>query len=187
MPALKVFVLFFYFLCRLAHASVAGCKKIGTALIERSSSTKAYVSAANSFKETPIHKAVFNKYVRNFMVELLIKFDAELDVRNDKSETPLHYAVRLGREDLTRMLVEAGADSSLKTKAGQTPLALAQEYARSGAPEATNIEKLLSQIDGSSHVRVCIQPAQANSVVRIRNEGHPYQSWHFGHDFSVYS
>lgn len=66
----------------------------GTALIQRSGNPKEYTSAKNRNNETAVHKACWNKKVRGFMLELLIKFDAPLDVKNHLGETPLHYAIR---------------------------------------------------------------------------------------------
>jgi len=43
-----------------------------------------------------MHKACWNKKVRGFMLEMLIKFDAALDVKNHLGETPLLYAIRYG-------------------------------------------------------------------------------------------
>jgi ankyrin repeat protein len=68
------------------------------------------VHAQNNLGETPLHKAIFNNSVRLLMVNLLIKAGSNVNKGNDYGETALHYAVRLGREDLVSILLKAGAD-----------------------------------------------------------------------------
>lgn len=47
------------------------------------------------------------------MVNLLIEAGADVNMQTKKGETALHYAVWLGREDLVRVLLRAGANSNL--------------------------------------------------------------------------
>ncbi|GAB3312656.1 hypothetical protein GCM10027451_25680 [Geodermatophilus aquaeductus] len=47
----------------------------------------------------------------------------------DDGWTPLHLAVAQGREDVVRVLVDAGADPGARTGSGRTPLHVAVEYA----------------------------------------------------------
>jgi len=75
----------------------------------------ANVNAQNKNGETPLHKAIFNNSVRVLMVNLLLKAGADVNKQNQMmGETPLHYAVRLGREDLVLDLLKYGADLTIR-------------------------------------------------------------------------
>lgn len=75
-----------------------------------------FVNRVNSINgEAAVHKAIFNERIRLLMVKLLVKHGANLNIPNIKSgETPLHYAVRLGRKDIIKVLLRSGADISIQ-------------------------------------------------------------------------
>jgi len=85
------------------------------------------VNAQNNNGETPLHKAIFNNYVRLLMVDLLLKNGANVNLNNSMGESALHYAVRLGRDDLVSVLLRAGADVTKmgEGKEKKTPYQLA--------------------------------------------------------------
>ena len=56
-------------------------------------------------------------------MKLLIDAGAEVDARNDRNSTPLHWAVSDGAK--VRQLLENGADINAKTERQRTPLSLA--------------------------------------------------------------
>ena len=85
------------------------------------------VNAQNSFGETPLHKAIFNQSLKLGMVDLLWARGAQLEIFSESGETALHYAVRLGREDMVKFLIQKGADLNAKSSAGKTPLDVATE------------------------------------------------------------
>lgn len=86
------------------------------------------MNAQNNNGETPLHKAIFNNSVRLMMVNLLLKNGADVNLLNIKGEGALHYAVRLGRDDLVSVLLKAGADVTVAgTQVKKTPLVLAEE------------------------------------------------------------
>jgi ankyrin repeat protein len=60
------------------------------------------------------------------MARMLLKAGARTGLRSD-GETPLHYAARLGREKVLRVLVAAGADIHATDAKGRTPLDLARK------------------------------------------------------------
>jgi len=100
------------------------CTDLGLLLTKKQSS----VNKINKNGETPLHKAIFNNSVRMLMVELLINAGADVNVPTITGETALHYAVHLGRRDLLKTLLHAGAGKSLKAKSKKnnaTPLELA--------------------------------------------------------------
>jgi ankyrin repeat protein len=63
-------------------------------------------------------------------LELLAGGKAVLETRNAKGDTPLHRAVETGLRQLTRSLLEAGADPGARTRNG------AQRPYRGGAASA---------------------------------------------------
>ncbi|GAM29061.1 hypothetical protein SAMD00019534_122370 [Acytostelium subglobosum LB1] len=100
------------------------CQKIVQMFIEKG----ANVNEQNNNGETPLHKAIFNHGVRMLMVYVLLKNNANINIVNHAGESALHYAVRLGRLDVLKTLITAGADPTLvSTKQKKSPLMLAEE------------------------------------------------------------
>lgn len=65
---------------------------------------------------------------RPAVAEILVNNGAEVNVRDpgnlSKDYTPLHWAAKLGNNDLARLLLDKGADPNSVNKAGETPLHL---------------------------------------------------------------
>eukprot|EP01132_Coremiostelium_polycephalum_P004253 gene4253-5323_t len=111
-----------HYFCQRFHSPE--CQKIAQLLFEKG----AEVNAQNNNGETPLHKAIFNHSVRLLMVYVLLKNNADVNIVNKAGESALHYAVRLGRLDVLKILITAGADPLLlSTKEKKTPLSLAEE------------------------------------------------------------
>jgi ankyrin repeat protein len=72
---------------------------------------------------TPLHDAV----PRNIdAVKLLLEYGADIKMRGYHSNTPLHSAVKGGKTDVVRLLLERWPEGASKTnRSGQTPLHLA--------------------------------------------------------------
>ena len=62
---------------------------------------------------------------RKFSPVLILAENAEIDCQNDSGMTPLHEAVSRCALEPARILLQAGAKTSLKTTAGDTALHLA--------------------------------------------------------------
>jgi len=62
------------------------------------------------------------------VVQLLINKCADVNATNKDGQTPLHFAVFNGQEEVARLLVDKGADLEATDKYGQTPLLLALMY-----------------------------------------------------------
>lgn len=59
----------------------------------------------------------------------------EVDCKDSHGDTPLHYAVRLGRIEIAKLLIEKGANVHCKGRWGKTPFKIAEENSKKGSPE----------------------------------------------------
>jgi Ankyrin repeats (3 copies) len=83
------------------------------------------VLAVDTEKRTPLHTA-FGGYYNASIVEMLLQAGADIDVQDAKMRTPLNcLEISKAREtasDCARLLVEAGADTSLADSDGKSVL-----------------------------------------------------------------
>jgi len=87
-----------------------------------------------------LHKAAF--WGHNNMVAYLIKeCKLDLNVRDNYGDTPLHDAAKFGHETIVRLLLEGGADRSVKNKEGKDPLAVALEHEKAKVVELLKAPK----------------------------------------------
>ncbi len=79
------------------------------------------IHALDKNGETAIHKAAF---VQNYsIVEFLLDGKANPDTRDNYGRTPLHQAAFTNTDNrVCRLLLERGANSSIKNRTGQTPI-----------------------------------------------------------------
>lgn len=68
----------------------------------------------SSMSETALHLAVISKLPHESLVSLLIKNGASVDAKTSEGKTPLHLAAERGRHNLFQLLLDAGADPSIK-------------------------------------------------------------------------
>jgi len=101
----------------------------------------ANVNAGNNKGVTPLHIAVLLGAVK--IAEMLIKYGAYVNARDDEGNTPLHYATYIARArklpfdyvvnlpcaDVVKLLLENGADPTLRNSRGISALDLAEELA----------------------------------------------------------
>lgn len=73
---------------------------------------------------TPLMNAVLVSDRRG--AETLMDFGANLELKDDEGRTALHIAVEYGIVDMTRMLIDRGADINAKNADGYTPLECAK-------------------------------------------------------------
>jgi hypothetical protein len=73
-----------------------------------------------------LHYAVFNGHTE--MANYLIGRGAEVNARSPNGSTPLMMAAREGREDMTKVLLEAGGDPKVRNDWGDNALVLAMRY-----------------------------------------------------------
>jgi ankyrin repeat protein len=79
----------------------------------------------NDLKAAPIQSAAAAGH-RN-IVELLLKYKADPNIREQGGYTPLHAAAQNGDKDMIRTLLYGGADLTLQSDDGKMPLDLALE------------------------------------------------------------
>ncbi|CAG0908586.1 unnamed protein product, partial [Cyprideis torosa] len=77
---------------------------------------------SNSDEQSPLHQAQSEE-----MVDLLIKYQAEVNVRDVQGETPLFAASRLGRVSVLKKLLLNKGDPDVRDYSLQTPLLVASQ------------------------------------------------------------
>ena len=86
-------------------------------------------SVRDDFKDwkgdTSLHKAI-TKARDEYMVELLLNYNANVDLKDCAGWTPLHLPV-VCNSSFVKSLVEYGAQIDLKDRQGRTPLDFAKE------------------------------------------------------------
>jgi hypothetical protein len=92
-------------------------------LLERS----ADVSAKGSFGWTALHQASAFGYKNVETIELLLNFNAEIDVTDKLDETPLMTAIKFSKTDSVKELLVRGASLDLKNYDNRTALELAKK------------------------------------------------------------
>lgn len=96
---------------------------------------KANLSAVTSdTKRMPLHAAAENGTPQ--VVEILLAAGAPLDALDVRQRTPLHWACCQNREKAASVLLNAGANVNVKSAAGYTPFAMAQDW---GAYSMSNL------------------------------------------------
>ena len=80
------------------------------------------VNTKNEYGETSLYKAFFNNATN--ACKLLIKKGADVNIRNNQGETPLHLATQLMYDDVVwcELLLKKGADVNARDNNGLTPL-----------------------------------------------------------------
>lgn len=92
------------------------------------------VNATNKNGDTALIYAARYNYPK-VITELLRPYSLvaplDVDMKNSRGETALYWAAARGNEEAVVRLLAAGADPSIATKAGVTPLQVAEKYKRS--------------------------------------------------------
>ncbi|CAF4434480.1 unnamed protein product [Rotaria magnacalcarata] len=60
------------------------------------------------------------------MIRLLVKYGADLNVRDEDGQTPLFYAANSGNISCLTLLLELGADRSIVNNDGELPSSVSQ-------------------------------------------------------------
>ncbi|MEO7300710.1 MAG: ankyrin repeat domain-containing protein [Verrucomicrobiota bacterium] len=72
----------------------------------------------------PLHMAAYSGNTN--AIEILLKYKAKVNVRDDNGLTPLHYSVARGGYESAQLLINKGADMNAKGRDGHTPIELAK-------------------------------------------------------------
>ena len=85
-------------------------------------------SRETSNDSTPLHEAAWGDWGNPTAIRVLLELGAERDPRGPNGETPLMWAARMGELECVRLPVDAGADRTLRDKAGKCALDWANEH-----------------------------------------------------------
>jgi len=86
---------------------------------------------------TPLHYAASGTSQNQVeMVRLLLDNSAYIDAASPNGSTPLMMAAMYGRSDVLKVLIEEGADASLRNEKGLTAIDFAQQVGRTANVEA---------------------------------------------------
>jgi ankyrin repeat protein len=69
------------------------------------------------------------------MIDLLASYSADVDARDASGSTPLFLAVAAGRSENVKRLLAAGADKTIATLKGETPVERVRKMRRSDLVE----------------------------------------------------
>ena len=84
------------------------------------------VNCTNSDGFTPLHLASSEGHAP--LIEILIKFKAQVDARTNNFRTPLHIACLRGNLSVIQALIQHGADINAKDIDSNTPCHFCSEY-----------------------------------------------------------
>jgi ankyrin repeat protein len=89
---------------------------IARLLVERGARVE---DSDNEMHQTPLHRAAWNE--DGPLLDFLLKHGANINAKNIRGETALHYAAKYGQNTLSQLLVN-GADPNIQADNGETPL-----------------------------------------------------------------
>jgi hypothetical protein len=79
-------------------------------------------------------------YLRDIFIDFMIKHGAYVNIQDPDGSTALHHAARKHDVEIVEQLLKYGADPTMVTKDGETPLDLANKELRADMPELTRQE-----------------------------------------------
>ena len=99
------------------------------------------LNQADANYKTPLH---FVNYDKSKLIKALIDNGANINSQNVKGETPLHIAVYSKNTLTFKMLLNAGADTTIKNEEGKTPFDL-----------NTEINQCIENLANCNEIRLC--------------------------------
>lgn len=110
----------------LNYAVISGRIKFVDCLIKANCDA----NIANHFGNTAIYWLIdyYNIYEDTNIPRDLISLGADIDIQDDKGDTPLHKAAFSGVESAVRFLRDHGCNINIKNKLGETPYDVAFRY-----------------------------------------------------------
>uniref|UniRef100_A0A182JKA0 Uncharacterized protein n=1 Tax=Anopheles atroparvus TaxID=41427 RepID=A0A182JKA0_ANOAO len=137
------------------HNHIDTCKALLRAGISKDSKTKV--------DRTPLHLAVYHGHIE--VVELLLSFKCEVDSRDMLKMTALHWAVEKQQSKIVEMLLQHGADPTLVSKFGKSPIQIATD---TGQTELLRILQLANQMRVASSEQVGVQEATDSLMYELK-------------------
>ena len=98
------------------------------------------------FANQPLHQAVWRGRSRRFF-DLLFEFGADVNMPNKEGRTAYAMAARVGRQEIMRRLVEAGADTTMAPADAV--------LAACAAGDAAAARELLSSLSSADRAQIC--------------------------------
>src|SRR5690349_12015289 len=102
-----------------------------------------------SIKPMLIHSFFILSFISD-IVKLLLSYNAQVNVRNECGNTPLHWASLNGHKDVVQVMVEHGVDRSVKNQFGSTAFAEAFKQEKYSVCDLLVEEKDIPLDDSSS-------------------------------------
>ncbi|VDI67760.1 Hypothetical predicted protein [Mytilus galloprovincialis] len=112
------------------------------------------VNARDNEEETPLHKAC--RYGDYELVKTILSSNkSDLNLRNKRGETPLYLACKFRHEQVTKILVDGQADSTIEDKDGKSPLDVSLVNLKS-FEEERNFYKivLMDEVDDENYLHI---------------------------------
>ncbi len=109
-----------------------------------------------------LHWAAFNNHVEIVSALLKHKDKPDLNAKDGKGCTALHYAAREGNKEILEKLIEAGAPVHCNSNKGNTPLLAAVYFNRKVV-----VEKLLEHKDIASSIGQKLNDEKVQSLVKV--------------------
>lgn len=109
----------------LHWACATGKLHLAEQLLTRPKNAKANIHAVEIREKTSLHLAAAHD--KGDIVELLLRYQANVNAKSDGGWTPLHTACDKGSAEIVRILLKAGADVNVKLLNGMSPLHLAAQ------------------------------------------------------------
>ena len=114
-----------YGLTLLTYACKLSNVKLARILLEHGIDVNGYQSPYDTYKVYPIMEAIANNNVE--LVQLLLKYHADVDIKDSDGNTPLDLARKTGSKEIERLLLSLNYDQTTNGAAVQDTLCIETE------------------------------------------------------------
>lgn len=148
----------------IVEAAAAGNTERVLALL-KSDHSQVHAVYSDSIPDTALHAASGSGRID--LIEILLQYGADVNVRGDLGRTPLHSAAHQGQVEAARLLLKRGADIEAKDELGMTPLLTA---ASGREPECLDLANLLLDQGAYLDLNSALRLGRSDDVRRILRE-----------------